>query len=325
VFPSLPRSAGLTHDRRAMSAPIRVLFQGGPPPDLASSSLGPFVVQGCSNLADAAEQLKLNRYDALLLQAGSSDELHALMHWGALSQAVLDTALIALMPEPAAADIEQLLQLGVQEVLPTRDACAERLALALRQGAQRKGLELAARRAYATDLCTGLPSHAQLMEHMTHLLALREREPAPMALLVLRIEGLAAAEASLGAEAANVMRRKIAVRLRSGLRASDVVAALGADRFAVLLAWIDDAADGERVLAKLTQSLQRPLSVAGQDLAVAVGAGVARYPGDGRDADTLLRLAASQASQSNQQGRAGLFSRVDRGDSAANDEVPSQL
>jgi hypothetical protein len=56
-----------------------------------------------------------------------------------------------------------------------------------------------------------------------------------------------------------------------------------------------------------------------------VGAGVARYPGDGRDVDTLLRLAASQASQNNPQGRAGFFSRVDRGDAAANDEVPSQL
>jgi GGDEF domain-containing protein len=136
---------------------------------------------------------------------------------------------------------------------------------------------------------------------------------------------LAAAEAKLGAEAANVLRRKIAVRLRSGLRASDVVAALGTDSFAVLLAWIDDPGDGERVLAKLSQSLQRPLSVAGQGLAVAVGAGVARYPGDGRDAATLLRLAANQASQNNAQGRTGFFDRPERGDAAANDEVPSQL
>jgi len=315
----------MAHDARAMSASIQVLFQGGPPPDLATSSFGPFIVQDCSSLADAAEQIELNRYDALLLQASGAAELNALAQWSALSHAVLDMALVVLTPEPAAADVVRLLQLGVQEVVPTRDAGAERLALALRQGAQRKWLELAARRAYATDLNTGLPNQAQLMEHMTHLLALREREPAPMAVLALRVEGIATAQARLGAEAANVLRRKIAVRLRSGLRASDVVAALGADRFAVLLAWIDDAADAERVVAKLTRSLQRPFSVAGQDLAVAVGAGLARYPGDGRDADVLLRLAAGQASRDNPQGRAGLFSRLDRGDAAANDEVPSQL
>ena len=124
---------------------------------------------------------------------------------------------------------------------------------ALRLAVERKRLDRAARKAYATDLSTGLPNHAQLLEHMTHLLALREREPAPMALLVLRIEGLSTAEAALGAEAANVLRRKVAVRLRAGLRASDVVAALGADSFAVLLAWIDTPADGQRVADKLIQ------------------------------------------------------------------------
>ena len=306
-----------------MSAPIQVLFQGASPPDLTTSAFGPFIVQACGSLEDAVGQLESSHFDALLLQVATPGELQTLEHWSALSHAALDMALVVVTPEPTAAELARLLRLGVQEVVPSRDAHPDRLALALRQGAERKWLDTAARRAYATDLGTGLPNHAQLMEHMTHLLALREREPAPMALLALRVEGLATAEARLGSEAANVLRRKIAVRLRSGLRASDVVAAIGADRFAVLLAWIDDAADGERVAAKLAQSLQRPLNVAGQDLQVAIGAGVARYPGDGRDADTLLRLAASQASQSQPQGRARFTSRIDRGD-AANDELPTQ-
>jgi diguanylate cyclase (GGDEF)-like protein len=299
-----------------------VLYQGGPPPDLTTSAFGPFVVQACSTLDEAAQQLTLNRFDALLLQAATPDQLSALEHWSALSHAALDAALLVLTPEPAAANVARLLRLGVQEVMPTRDAVPDRLALALRHAVERKQLEVAARRAYATDLGTGLPSHAQLMEHMTHLLALREREPAPMALLALRVEGLAAVQARLGTEAANVLRRKIAVRLRSGLRASDVVAALAADSFAVLLAWIDDAADGERVAVKLSQNLQRPLSVAGHEIEVAVGAGVARYPGDGREADVLLRLAAGLAAQNHAQGRARFTDRPERGGAAANDELP---
>jgi diguanylate cyclase (GGDEF)-like protein len=308
-----------------MNAPIQLLFQGATPPDLATSAHGPFVVQRCEGLDEAAQQLQAGRFDALLLHADSSAQLHALLQWSALSHAALDTALVVLMPEPGGSDVARLLQLGVQEVVPMREAQPQRIALALRQAVERKRLEQAARRAYATDLGTGLPSHAQLMEHMTHLLALREREPAPMAVLVLRIEGLAAAESALGTEAANVLRRKIAVRLRSGLRASDVVAALGADRFAVLLAWIDDVADGQRVVAKLSESLRRPLNVAGQDVTVAVGSGVARYPGDGRDADTLLRLAGSQAALHNAQGRAGLGGRGTHGGAAANDELPTQF
>jgi diguanylate cyclase (GGDEF)-like protein len=309
-----------------MHDPIQLLFVGGgsAPPDLSTSSFGPFVVQACADLADAAEALRAGRYDALLLRA--ADDLQPLLHWPLLPAVAPETALVVLTPEPVAADVARLLQLGVQEVVPLRDAQPERIALALCQAVERKRIDAATRLSHATDLGTGLPNHAQLMEHMTHLLALREREPAPMALLVLRVEGLAAAQANLGAEGANVLRRKIAVRLRSGLRASDVVASLGADCFGVLLAWIDEAADAQRVATKLTESLQRPFGVAGQDIAVAVGAGVARYPGDGREADLLLRVASSAASQDNVQGHAGLVRRTQAGGSAAaNDEVPTQF
>jgi len=297
-----------------MSVPIQVLCQGGSPPDLATSAFGPFIVHGCASLDEAAAQLDAGRYDALLLQAATAAELRGLEGWSALSRATLDMALVVVTPEPTADDLTRMLLLGVQEVVPARDE-PDRLALALRQGVERKRLEAETRHAYATDLGTGLPNQAQLMEHMTHLLALRERDRAPMAVLELRVEGLAAAQARLGPEAVNVARRKIAVRLRSDLRASDVVASIGADRFAVLLAWIDDPADGERVAAKLASKLRRPLGVAGQEVEVAVGIGVARYPDDGRDANALLRLAASQAAQ-------GRPRPEGRERAAANDEPP---
>ena len=235
-------------------------------------------------------------------------------------------AVLVVADDPSPTDVVDWLRRGAQDVIvPGRTKAAD-WPLRVRVAIERRRLVDEVRRAVGIDLDTGLPDQHQLVEHMSHLMALRAREPAPMALLVLRIEGLAMAEASLGAEAANVLRRKIAVRLRAGLRASDVVAALGTDRFAVLLAWIDDVADGERVVAKLSQSLQRPLNVAGQDVMVAVGSGVARYPDDGRDADTLLRLAGSQASQSNARGRPGLTLGAQRGGTAAaNDDLPTQF
>jgi diguanylate cyclase (GGDEF)-like protein len=304
-----------------MPDPLQLLCVSTQPPDLATSAFGPFVVQRCADLAEAGAQLRMQRFDALVVQFEGTDDEAALRHWSGLSSAVLDMALIVVVQEPSAPQVARWQQLGAQEVLPARGCTAERLALALVQGVGRKQLERAARRAHATDLATGLPNHAQLMEHMTHLLALREREPASMALLVLRLDGLATAEARHGPEAVNVLRRKAAVRLRSGLRASDVVAALGADRFAVLLAWIDDDADAERVAAKLGAALQRPFTVAGQPIALAVAAGVARSSAHGRDAEALLRAASGEATQREAQGRAGFANRVERGDEpAANDE-----
>ena len=299
-----------------MSDPIQLLYLGPRVPDLSISAFGPFVVHAVATLDELGHALDRQGYDVIVVAQAVSAV--ALAPWPGLSRAVLDAAVLVAAPEPAIQDAVRLLKLGVQDVLPLRALSAETLARAARLAVERKRLERAARRAYATDLSTGLPNHAQLMEHMTHLLALREREPAAMALLALRIDGLAATEARLGTEAANVLRRKVAVRLRSGLRASDVVASVGVDTFAVLLAWIDDAANGDRVAGKLAQSLQRPFSVAGQDVAVAVCLGVAQYPLHGKDAEGLLRRALGQAGDGPLVGRSGLGRQG--GTVAANDE-----
>ncbi len=302
-----------------MNDPIQLLFLGRGEPDLSTSAYGPFVLHPVASLDELASALGRQAYDAVVIQQAEADGLAALVGWPGLARAVLDAAVLVVAPEPASADALRLVSLGVQDVLPRREAEAALLARTLRLAVQRKRLDRAARKAYATDLATGLPNHAQLMEHMSHLLALREREPAAMALLALHIEGLAATEARLGTEAANVLRRKVAVRLRAGLRASDVVASVGIDSFAVLLAWIDDPADGERVAAKLAQSLKQPFTVTGQDAAVAVSVGVAQYPAHGKDAEALLRLALGQAGDATPVGRAGLGPRSVAG-RAANDE-----
>ena len=300
-----------------MNEPLQVLVVGTPPPGLADTPWGAIVLQPCAGLDGVAAALQAAAADALLLLADDAGALAALRHWTALSACVIDTALVAVAPAPPPAVALELLQHGVQDVLDRDESTPAALARALRLAVERKRLERDARKAWATDLATGLPNHVQLLEHMTQLLALREREPAPMALIVLRIEGLAGTEAALGAEAANVLRRKVAVRIRAGLRASDVVASLGSDSFAVLLAWIDAPDDAPHVAAKLAQQVRQPYNVAGSDRAVAVALGLAAYPEHGRDADALLRRATSQAASVATVGREGFANRIERGSTAA--------
>ena len=131
----------------------------------------------CASLEQAAAQLREIAFEVMVAAAPAE----TLLHWPALSHAVLDTAVIALLAEaPAEAVLAALLERGVQDVVVQTDAPAEALQ-------RRKAIDRSARKAFATDLATGLPNHSQLLEHMTHLLALREREPAPMAVIALRI------------------------------------------------------------------------------------------------------------------------------------------
>jgi diguanylate cyclase len=271
----------------------------------------------CTTLDEAATHLREIAFESMLAAVPAAD----LLAWPALSHAVLDTAVVAVLPTaPDSATQHLLLERGVQDIVVPSDAPADALRRRLEIALQRKALDRIARKAFATDLATGLPNHTQLLEHMTHLVALREREPAPMAVIALRVEGLAAARDTLGLESSNVLRRKVAVRLRASLRASDVVASIGNDAFVVLLAWIDALADGQRVAKKLVDALHQPFSVAGNDRAVTVHAGLALYPEHGKTADALLRRSVGQAASLVSMGGEGIGTVVERGrDAAAND------
>ncbi len=214
----------------------------------------------------------------------------------------------AVLIVDAAASADRLadwLRRGAQDVLLPADLEAPSLPLRIRAAVERDAIAAEARRAMGIDLATGLPHQQQLLEHMSHLMALREREPAPMALLVLRIEGPASVQARLGREAASVLRRKVAVRLRAGVRASDVVATLGEDLFAVLLVSLLAAADADRVAAKLRRALAAPIGVAGNEMAVAVAMGVGHYPLDGEQPEPLLRRVMGLAASTGALGREG--------------------
>ncbi len=299
-----------------MSDPLHVLCLSRLPPDLVTSAFGPFVVQACASLEQVDSQMNEQERDAALLDLTVAGGIDRLLHWAGLPRAVLESAVVVIGPEPTPAMCLRLLQAGVRDVLSAREATPEVLGRVLRLAVERKRLDDAARRAYSIDLTTGLPNHNQLLEHMTHLLALREREPASMALIVLHLDGFHGAEASLGAEAANVLRRKAAVRLRGSLRASDVVASLGPDMFAVLLAWIDADQDAEHVARKLLAAVNQPFQVAGQEVPVGARLGVAQYPGHGKDAQTLMRHAVGQAAGGNRPGIGRLLGQA----AAANDE-----
>jgi diguanylate cyclase (GGDEF)-like protein len=280
-----------------MSSVFQVVCLSPTLPDLSTSAYGPFVLHGCASLDEVSDRLREQAYDAVLLTTEADLSTERLLNWPAWAHAAMDCAVVVVAPEPHPLLATRLIHRGAQDVVPARDSQGDALARVLRLAIERKRLEVSAREAFATDLATGLPNLPQLLEHITHLLALREREPAPMALLVLRVGGLAAAEGRLGAESANVLRRQLAERLRSGLRASDVVAAIGGDVFAVLLAWIEAPEHGNQVAAKMAAAVQRPFSVAGRMLSLSVDLGVSQFPGHGRQAEVLLRRAMEQAGQ----------------------------
>lgn len=304
-----------------MTASISVLHVGADAPQASDSRFGRCVWCLCPTLDMAQAALAESTPEAILISCVDEAEARTLPYWAAWTQAVLAAAVVVRTPKPSRELMLSLLRAGVQDVLPSEQSDDESIGRSLCLAIERKRQEQELRRAWSIDLATGLPNRVQLMELLHQLCALREREPAPMALLVIRVEGLATTEARLGVAAAQALRRKLAVRLRSGLRASDVVSALAPDAFAVVLTRLEAPEDGDRVALKLSQMLREPFMVSAQTAVVTVSTGLAVYPSDGRQPEEMLKMALSAAAARRGLGRQGFADRKERGAaSVANDD-----
>ena len=271
---------------RLVTAPVlRVLA-------VATSAQAPgFKVESSAGWAAAIERLGGDEaFDAVVVDGDLAPASPA-----EIAAVAERAALVVVVVEPDAEHASGWLRGGAEDVVG-RDELAGAVGWRrIRFAVERRRRRELRQNAYSTDPATGLPHRQQLIEHLSQLLALREREPAPMAVLAFRIDGLR--PRGDGAEAVDfeTLRRKIAVRLRAGVRASDVVAAIGEDTFAVLLGSILGTVDAARVAAKLVAMLIAPFTVGAVERSVAVASGIAHYPNDGRDAERLLRRALALA------------------------------
>jgi diguanylate cyclase len=96
---------------------------------------------------------------------------------------------------------------------------------------------------------------------------------------------------SLGHHAGDELLQEVGRRLTNVLRTSDSVARLGGDEFGILLPNPSDHDAVTAVVEKLVETLQEPIAVQGLPLVVEASVGIAVFPDDGLDADTLLRAA----------------------------------
>jgi len=302
-----------------MHAPLRLLLIGSTPP------LAAFAQRHCGDgslaSADVAATLQEAEamlcgdlaYDAIVLDAAgvvvAAAEVEAIATRAALAVVVV---------EPDAEHTLGWLRSGAEDVLGPDELLGPAGWRRVRFAVERRRRSEGRQPAYATDPGTGLPHRRQLVEHLSQLLALRERDPSPMAVLALRIELPAGA-----ADEAELLCRKIAVRLRAGVRASDVVAAIDGENFAVLLGTLLSAADAARVGEKLGATIAAPLRVGGNERTVPVALGIAHYPQDGNQAERLLRRALALAAVAPALSPAGAATIEDAAGTrrvAANDE-----
>ncbi|MDX1587710.1 MAG: GGDEF and EAL domain-containing protein [Oleiphilaceae bacterium] len=152
------------------------------------------------------------------------------------------------------------------------------------------------------DRLTGLPNRALFHERLGHQCLDRETDN-PFVLMVIDLDRFKTINDSLGYSAGDELLRQVAQRLQQALSGGGFIARLGADEFAVLLSRESESSDHKRVATELVRSLSRPYRIQQVDSYVTVSIGVALFPCDGGDPETLLKNADVAMFSAKEQGR----------------------
>ncbi|MDP3847529.1 MAG: EAL domain-containing protein [Pseudomonas sp.] len=168
----------------------------------------------------------------------------------------------------------------------------------------RKQAELRIQHLAHFDALTGLPNRVHLDERATSAIALAQLSQGPVALMFLDIDHFKDINDTLGHSIGDALLIELAQRLRAALRKEDTVSRLGGDEFILLLNGMD--ADGAaHVAQKLLAVIAAPCQIEQHDLNVSASIGIALYPTDGTDLETLSKNADAAMYHAKQAGRHG--------------------
>jgi len=182
---------------------------------------------------------------------------------------------------------------------------------------ERRSAERRIRELDTFDALTGLPNRRFFREQIERAIGFAHRMGHSLALLQINVDRFKRINETLGHAAGDALLAEIARRVATTVRGSDLVsrnetqvgegaARLGADEFVVLVNAPRQAADAARVAARLHAAFARPhrLEANGvaHDVVLTASIGIAVYPADGADADTLLRNADSATTDTRNRG-----------------------
>jgi diguanylate cyclase (GGDEF)-like protein len=141
------------------------------------------------------------------------------------------------------------------------------------------------------DLLTQLPNRALFKDRLSVALSQAQRSGRLVAVLFIDLDRFKLVNDSLGHAEGDELLKGVAVRLQSCVRRSDTLARLGGDEFTILLPDLSDAQDAVLISQKVIDELRRPLVLGGQEIRATASIGIALYPNDGTEAESLVKHA----------------------------------
>jgi diguanylate cyclase (GGDEF)-like protein len=153
------------------------------------------------------------------------------------------------------------------------------------------------------DALTGLPNRSMGRDHIQQAITNATRRQLRVALLFVDLDNFKAVNDSMGHAMGDEFLKQVATRLAASVRKSDIVARHGGDEFVIGLTDIVNVEDVSTAASTVQASLGRSIFLGDTELSAACSIGIALFPDDGADYESLLREADIAMYQAKESGR----------------------
>ena len=154
---------------------------------------------------------------------------------------------------------------------------------------ERKQLEQKLEEMATHDFLTGLPNRVLLLDRFDIVAALAHRNKARLAVMSLDLDNFKSINDTLGHDIGDQVLKAVSKRFTGIIRASDTVARVGGDEFILVMLETKHMEDTTAIAQKMLDSFKEPFSIHGHQLYLSSSIGIAIYPEDAEDMETLIK------------------------------------
>jgi diguanylate cyclase (GGDEF)-like protein/PAS domain S-box-containing protein len=153
------------------------------------------------------------------------------------------------------------------------------------------------------DVLTHLPNRKLFTDRLGQSITHARRSGKPLAVMFVDLDHFKSINDTLGHTGGDELLLEMSRRLLACTRDDDTVARLGGDEFTIILSDLRHPEDAATVAEKILATVQQPMTIGGMTVEVSASIGIAIYPTDGADIDSMLRNADSAMYRAKESGR----------------------
>jgi diguanylate cyclase (GGDEF)-like protein/PAS domain S-box-containing protein len=153
------------------------------------------------------------------------------------------------------------------------------------------------------DVLTQLPNRRLFRDRLELTLSRAKRAGRPLAVMFIDLDHFKTINDTLGHNAGDELLLEMAARLKACVREEDTVARIGGDEFTIVVSDLRQPEDAIQVAQKILEAVALPLNLGGTPIEISASIGIALFPADGHEVETLLRNADSAMYRAKESGR----------------------